>query len=204
MLKYGIYPRRKHRAYKYPGKADSVVDNKLRAVEIVLQMVIFSDIFQFRLSDGSKVYCCFILKKFTRQILSFCYSWAMKSELVTGTIQRIDLVEDLSNKEVIFHSDQGKQYGAKVTIDTIAELNFERSMSRAGTPTDNPFAERFVETFKLAVVERYRYGNLLEFLDFGTNWLNFYNNDRPHSSLRQKSPNKFAKENDMQIIPYLS
>ena len=29
MLKYDIYPRRKRPAYKYPGKADKVVENKL-------------------------------------------------------------------------------------------------------------------------------------------------------------------------------
>lgn len=203
MLKYGIKPRRKRRAYKYPGRADDIVENKLLKKDVIENTVLFSDIFQFRLADGSWVYCCFVLRKKTRQILSFCYSWGMRAELVSESIKRIDFVVNLTDKEVIFHSDQGSQYGAKITIDVIADHKFDRSMSRAGTPTDNGFAERFVGIFKLAVVERYNYRNLKEFVDFATRWLNFYNEKRPHHSLGQKSPNEYARENDMKNIPYL-
>ena len=203
MLKYGIKPRRKRRSYKYPGRADDIVSNKLLEKDVEENTVLFSDIFQFRLADGSWVYCCFVMRKKTRQILSFCYSWGMRAELVSKSIERVDLVTDLTGKEVIFHSDQGSQYGAKVTVESITEYKFERSMSRAGTPTDNGYAERFVGTFKLAVTERYKYENLREFVEFGTKWLNFYNETRPHQSLEQLSPNEFAKKNDTKTIPYL-
>jgi len=39
------------------------------------------------------------------------------------------------------------------------------SMSRADTPTDNPFAERFVRTFKLAIVYKRPYFTLGEVLE---------------------------------------
>jgi putative transposase len=204
MLKYDIYPRRKQPAYKYPGKADKVLGNKLLSKELADQEILFSDIFQFRLGDRSWVYCCFVIREKTRQILSFCYSWGMRAELVAESITRVDLVADLSETEVIFHSDQGSQYGAKITIDACLSLHFERSMNRAGTPTDNPIAERFVQTFKLAVVERYRYQTLGEFEEFAESWLNFYNNTRPHESLGQMSPNNYAVQKGLKNVPYLS
>jgi putative transposase len=206
MLKYNLLPRRKRPSYKYPGKTDEVVENKLlkqTQEDLTHHTILFSDIFQFRLSDGSWVYCCFVIRKETKQILSFCYGYSMKADLVSSSIQRLDLIQDLTDTPVIFHSDQGKQYGAKITLETLTEMNFERSMSRAGTPTDNGSAERFVQTFKLAVTERYKYQNLLEFEHFATKWLNFYNQLRPHQSLKQKSPNQYAKENNIQTIPYL-
>jgi putative transposase len=46
-------------------------------------------------------------------------------------------------------------------------------MSRAGTPTDNGYAERFVGMFKLAVAERYRYHSLGAFLRAAETWINF-------------------------------
>jgi transposase InsO family protein len=146
MIKYDIQPRRRTPRYRYPGRADAVANNKLRdeAVDLANHEVLFSDILQFRLSDRSWVYCCFIIRKKTRQVLSFCYSWGMRAELVAESLKdlhRIDMA-DLSNSDVIFHSDQGKQYGAGITIDAAVELHFERSMSRAGTPTDNAIAER--------------------------------------------------------------
>lgn len=204
MLKYDIKPRRKRPAYRYPGKADDVVENKLLKQEYENHEILFSDIFQFRLSDRSKVYGCFVMRKKTRQILSFAYGYGMPAELVSTSIGRVDLGGSLDETEVIFHSDQGTQYGAKITIDACLENHFERSMSRAGTPTDNGYAERFVGTFKLAVVERYRYDTIGEFVEFATEWLNFYNIERPHKSLGQISPNNYAKENGLEIVHYLT
>ena len=204
MIKYDIKPRRKRPAYRYPGRANDIVDNKLLEDKYKKYEVLFSDIFQFRLKDGSWVYACFIMRKETRQILSFCYSYGMRAELVSESITRIDLEEDMTNKDVIFHSDQGAQYGAKVTIEACIQQHFERSMSRAGTPTDNAYAERFVNSFKLAVVERYRYENIGQFMDFATKWLNFYNDKRPHASLGGLSPNEYAKKKGYKIVPYLT
>ena len=123
----------------------------------------------------------------------------MKADLVVTTIQRIDIVDP----ESIWHTDQGKQYGAGMTITALLERGFIASMSRAGTPTDNPFAERFVGSFKHAVVRRKKYYTLGAFLDAAKQWINFYNNTRPHEGLGQLSPNDFAKLHNMKIVPNL-
>lgn len=209
MLKYAVEPRRKQPAYKYPGKADDVVANKLlKSTDLdPATEVLFSDILQFRLADRTWVYCCFVIRKMTRQIIAFAYSWSMEASLVTanlGSIERLDLIDNLDNTDVIFHSDQGKQYGAHGTINACLRLHFERSMSRAGTPTDNPIAERFVQTFKLAVTERYQYQNLISFHDQAEKWLNFYNNQRPHESLKQLSPNNYAQKQGLKTISHIS
>jgi putative transposase len=212
MIKYDIQPRRRTPRYRYPGRADAVVNNKLMdsTIDLTDYEVLFSDILQFRLSDRSWVYCCFIIRKKTRQILSFCYSWGMRAELVAESLKHMRRIDtaDLSSSDVIFHSDQGKQYGAGITIDAAIELHFERSMSRAGTPTDNAIAERFVGTFKHAVVQRYSFQNIGEFEEAANNWLNFYNNERPHQSLKinnkQHSPNNFAQKQGLKTIPYLT
>jgi transposase InsO family protein len=127
----------------------------------------------------------------------------MEAGLVRKSLTRIDLVVDLSNIPVIFHSDQGSQYGAETTVDILTELKFERSMSRPGTPTDNGISERFVRTFKDSVVKRYKYSNLEEFQDFATKWLNFYNITRPHFSLKDKSPNEYATSLGLNEVEYL-
>lgn len=203
MKKNHLSSRHKKKKYRYPGKSNDVVENLLYLDEYKKNEVIFSDIFEFYLSDKSKVYCCFIIRKHTRQILSFCYGYSMKSNLVEQTIESIDLL-DLSLSKVIFHSDRGKQYGSKPTLDKIKKYNFLRSMSRAGTPTDNGIAERFVGTFKHAVVDRYSYETIGDFIHLAEQWLNFYNNTRPHQSLDMKSPNEFAKLYGIKGIPYLT
>lgn len=202
MKKYGIRPRKRSKKYYYPGKSETVFNNLANDSEVQLNAVgiVFSDIFEFKLADGTRVRGCFALKKETRQILSLIFDYSMRADLVVTTIQRIDVVDP----ESIWHTDQGKQYGAGITITALLERGFIASMSRAGTPTDNPFAERFVGTFKHAVVRKRKYQTLGEFLDAARKWINFYNNRRPHESLGQISPNEYALKNNMRIVPYLS
>lgn len=205
MLKYEIVPRKKSKRYRHAGKTDDIVANALlNEQEIENNEVVFSDIFEFSLSKGGKVYGCFMMRRKTRQILSFSYAKHMRAELVSEGIKHLYFGDDLKDSEVIFHSDQGSQYGADVTLKQLLEYNFERSMSRAGTPTDNAIAERFVGIFKLSVVERYRYERLEGFAEFADLWLNFYNNQRPHSSLGNKSPNEFAKEKGLSEVKIIT
>lgn len=202
MRKYGIFARRKKKKYHYPGKSDKVFKNLANKSAIKkIREIIFSDIFEIKLADGAKIRGCFALRKKTRQILSMVFDYSMKADLVVATLQRIDFMR-LEN--VIWHSDQGRQYGAEKTIRELMEKGFEASMSRAGTPTDNPFAERFVGTFKMAVAERRRYQTLGEFLEASEKWINFYNKKRPHEALNNLSPNKFANKNNLQTVPYLT
>jgi putative transposase len=77
-------------------------------------------------------------------------------------------------------------------------------MSRAGTPTDNGYAERFVGLFKLAVADRRRYHTLGQFLRAAEAWINFYNQERPHEGLENLSPLQYAKLHNLQDIPSLT
>lgn len=202
MKKYGIKARKRNKKYQYPGKSETVFDNL--ANDVVIQMaavnIVFSDIFEFKLVDDSRIRGCFALQKNTRQILSLVFDYSMRAELVVTTIQRIDSFDP----ETIWHTDQGKQYGAGITLTALLEKGFTASMSRAGTPTDNPYAERFVGIFKHAVVRRRKYHTLGAFIEAARKWINFYNNQRPHESLGQISPNDFAKKYNMPIIPNLT
>jgi len=214
MQKYGISARTSKKAYKYAGKADQTFENfflqeKIKTTDLDKYEIIFSDIFEFRLADRSKVYCCFALRKKTRQIISFVYSYSRPAQLVTNTITQMYNIShtnlfNLKDTKAIWHTDQGSQYGASMTVDKLLELGFTISMSRAGTLTDNPFAERFVGIFKLAVVQKQKYKTIGDFIQKAENWLNFYNDERSHSSLDYLSPNQFALKKHLENISYLA
>jgi putative transposase len=194
MKKYDIAARRKRKKYVYPGKASSIVPNLLRETEDQeMQDVVFSDMFEVSLADKTKVRGCFALCKRTRHILALAFDYNMRADLVVSTINMIQF----PTPGTIFHSDQGSQYGAEQTQAVLLEKGFIRSMSRAGTPTDNGYAERFVGVFKLAVAERKRYRTLGEFLQAAEDWINFYNQIRPHQGLDYRSPDQFAHDNGL-------
>ena len=161
--------------------------------------VVFSDIFEICLADRTKVRGCFALWKQTRHILALAFDYHMRADLVVKTINQVPFTVP----GTIFHSDQGSQFGAEQTRAVLLEKGFIRSMSRAGTPTDNGHAERFVGTFKLAVAERRRYRTLGDFLQASENWINFYNHLRPHEGIGNCSPDQFAAHHGLPSVPYL-
>jgi len=201
MKKHGIEARRRKKSYKYAGKSNETFANLANSQSFAELEVIFTDMFEVTLADGTKIRGCFALRKSTRQILSLVFDYSMRAEIVVSTLDRIDFVDW---QEVLWHSDQGSQYGAEITVDKLIEKGFIASMSRAGTPTDNGSAERFVGVFKLAVAKRRRYHTLGEFLSASEKWVNFYNHRRPHEALGQISPNEFAKQNGKKTVPYVT
>lgn len=200
MKKYGLVARRKKKRYVYPGKAACIAANLLRDPQTSpLQGVVFSDIFEVQLADRTRVRGCFALWKQTRHILALAFDYSMRADLVVSTIEMVPF----SVPGTIWHSDQGSQYGAEQTRTALLTKGFQRSMSRAGTPTDNGYAERFVGVFKLAVAERTTYRTLGQFLQAAEQWVNFYNQLRPHEGLGNRSPDHYAQEYDLPLAPYL-
>lgn len=159
--------------------------------------IVFSDMLEVKLADGTKVRGCFALWKRTRHILGLAFEYHMRAELVTSALQTLSF----DVPEAIFHRDQGKQFGAKPTRELLLNKGFQLSMSRAGTPTDNGYAERFVGVFKLAVAERCAYQTLGQFLQAAQDWVQFYNGVRPHESLGYVSPDQFAQEHGLPPVP---
>jgi putative transposase len=194
--------RRKRRKYVYPGKAAQIAPNKLREEEIdVTSMeVVFSDIFEVKLADGSPVRGCFALRHRTRQVLGIAFDYHMRADLVTDAIHTMAFEVPGS----IWHSDQGKQYGAEQTRQLLLPRGFVLSMSRAGTPTDNGYAERFVGQFKLSVAERRPYRTLGDFLHAAEAWINFYNRERPHEGIDNLSPLQYAQQHGLEDIPSIA
>jgi transposase InsO family protein len=202
MRKYGIQARRKRKKYVYPGKAALIVPNLLREeqVDVASLEVVFSDILEVKLADGSRVRGCFALRHRTRQVLGIAFDYHMRADLVTDAIQTMSFEVPGS----IWHSDQGKQYGAEQTRQMLLQKGFVLSMSRAGTPTDNGYAERFVGQFKLSVAERRPYHTLGDFLQAAEQWINFYNRQRPHEGIENLSPLQYVQLHGLEDIPSIA
>jgi len=190
MSKYGIEARKKRDGYEYAGRSSEIYENLLLTGKVTdYSDIYFSDMFEFKLVDGTEVHGCFIFKHSTRQVISILLDYFEGAELVEKTLEES---KEHIKPNSIFHVDQGRQNRATITIQKVKDLSMAISMSRSGTPTDNPFAERFVRTFKLAIVHKRPYLTLGNALEVTLKWINFYNERRPHEALKQLSPNNYA------------
>lgn len=96
--------------------------------------------------------------------------------------------------QVVFHTDQGSVYSSRAFCRAHEEYNILRSMSREGTPTDNPIIEALNGWMKEEL-----------FLDFGLantddvpllldRYVYYFNNKRPAAALGYKSPVQYKTE----------
>src|SRR5260370_17188495 len=146
MRKYGISARRKKKRSIYPGKAAHIAPNLVRELkEDADAEVLFSDIFELQLADGSKVRGCFALWKRTRQIVALSFDYRMQAELVVSTVKSLQFCIP----GMIWHSDQGSQYGAEQTPTALLERAFQLSIIRPPPPPPNANPKPFFRTLQL-------------------------------------------------------
>ena len=96
--------------------------------------------------------------------------------------------------ETIVHSDQGVIYSSMVFANTHKDYNMKRSMSRAGTPTDNQIIESINGWIKeeLAIdFNLYKTDNIQKTIN---EYIKYYNNERLAYSLQYKSPVQYRTE----------
>jgi transposase InsO family protein len=93
----------------------------------------------------------------------------------------------------LFHSDQGIEYAAYEFREVVTGAGMIQSMSRKGTPVDNAIVESFFHSMKNEAVQRKVYRNEIEAMSEIITYVNFYNQERLHSSLDYQSPLNYEK-----------
>lgn len=99
-----------------------------------------------------------------------------------------------TNLQLILHTDQGSVYSSRIYKSIHQEYNIIRSMSRSGTPTDNPIIESINGWIKQEMVtdfQMYNHDNLFKFID---DFIYYYNNERPSYKLNYKTPIQYKIE----------
>ena len=95
---------------------------------------------------------------------------------------------------LLFHSDQGCQYTSYVFRQILKGYHVEQSFSTPGQPHDNAVLEAFFSAFKKEQVYRNIYHTKEELEASVAEYIEFYNEGRPHRKLNMKTPVQFEAE----------
>ena len=102
--------------------------------------------------------------------------------------------EEQHNDLVTLHTDQGAVYSSKKYNNLLNDFNIQRSMSRAGTPTDNPVNESLNGWIKEELFIDFDLKHCKNVPNLIKLYINYYNYERPCYSLNYKTPIQYKIE----------
>ncbi|OPX83613.1 MAG: Integrase core domain protein [Pelotomaculum sp. PtaB.Bin104] len=137
------------------------------------------DVTYIRLKHGW-MYLVAILDWYSRYIVS----WELDQVSVISAV-KLALVQA---KPLIWNSDQGSHFTSPQYIQLLQDAGVQISMDGKGRATDNIFTERLWRSIKYEEVYLNDYISPKEARQRIGQYINFYNNERPHQSLGYKTP----------------
>ena len=92
------------------------------------------------------------------------------------------------------HSDQGSVYTSKAFNELLPAYNIIRSMSRAGTPTDNGAMEAINGWIKAEIFTDFHVTENDNIQEDISRYIKFFNEERPAYSLNYLTPKQFREQ----------
>jgi len=136
--------------------------------------------------QGGYLYLCAIIDLYSRYIVSWSLSNTMEALWCKQTLEAA--VEEHGIPEII-NTDQGSQFTSEVfSYYVTKELGTRLSMDGKGRAIDNVFIERFWRTLKYEHIYLNPGSDGIETYQGIKNYINYYNNQRRHSTIGKVPP----------------
>jgi len=193
------YARRRRRWSSYAGEVDAGAPNiplredgthdfgARRPGELLV-----TDITEFRLPSGAKVYLSPVIDCFDGGLLSWSVGTAPTAELAASSLERALSGLPASSVPVV-HSDRGMHYRTGLWKAVCEEHGAVRSMSRKGHTPDNARAEGFFGILKNEFFYWRDWSGVGtdQFISELEEWLLYYDEGRPKQSLGWRTPREY-------------
>ncbi|AXT54460.1 IS3 family transposase [Aquimarina sp. AD1] len=179
-----------HRFKKYSNLIRELVPEKPNQLWV-------SDITYWRIETGF-VYISFITDAYSRKIVGYHLAGSLQT---SETIQALNIaISNLktdidSTSKLIHHSDRGTQYCSYEYVKLLKNNNIEISMTENGDPLENAIAERVNGIIKEEYLNDYQVENIQEATELLETVVKLYNNERPHMSIGNLTPNQVHQNN---------
>lgn len=194
----GIMCESKHYRYKKPGESSYIYPNLIwnnwnasKPLEIIV-----SDMTCFY-SRGIYYELTLYFDTFNREIVGFGLS-DRKGDVkpyFEGLEQVIGLIKEKEQTNLsTLHTDQGSVYSSEAFNKLLTNNNIIHSMSRAGTPTDNPVDESLNGWIKDELYIDFNLKKCDDVLSLIKDYINYYNYERPMYCLKYKTPHQYKTD----------
>jgi len=157
------------------------------------------DMTSFTLSDFTTLYLVMVIDCFSRKIEGWTLSRRCRaSEWVSAVRMGLE-TEGLSTKEacsgLLLRSDNGSQPCSKKFVEFLSSRGLKGQYTGYDAPDDNAYVERVIRTIKEEEIWLNSYDSFWEAHKAIEEYINYYNNERIHSSIGYMTPIEYEAEN---------
>ena len=120
--------------------------------------------------------------------------------IATDVTERYTIIEELEKKNehpelnMVLHTDQGSVYSSKEFNELLPLYNITRSMSRAGTPTDNAAMESINGWVKTELFTDFHITSNDDVPKQVDDYIRFFNEERPAYTLGYLTPKQYREQ----------
>ena len=137
------------------------------------------------LVDGRKFRTLNIIDDYNREVLAIEIDTSISARRVIRTLEQII---SWRGKPRVIRMDNGPEYTSKdLEIWAVAE-GVSLQHIQPGKPMQNGYVERFNGSYRKAILDAYVFDSLEEVRLITEEWIEEYNNRRPHESLQDYTP----------------
>ena len=133
-----------------------------------------------------------ILDDFNREGLAIEVDLSLPAERVVRVLDKVATWRGYPEK---LRMDNGPELTSVKLAEWAEKHGVYLEFIQPGKPMQNGFIERFNQTYREEVLNAYVFRQLSEVREITGNWLAEYNEERPHESLGNMTPNEFAASN---------
>lgn len=156
----------------------------LRHLNIIKPNQVWSTDITYCAMNSGFMYLAAIIDWYSRFVISWELSNTLDADFCVVALNRA--LEQGQPK--IFNTDQGSQFTSKAFLAPLKERHIKISMDGRGRALDNIFVERLWRTLKYEWLYLNDYDKVSDLSSGLKKYLNFYNNERLHSSLKYRTP----------------
>ena len=151
-----------------------------------------SDITCFRYNE-KYYYICVVIDLYARKVIGYKIGGKNSTQLTKSTF-KLTYESRQPDENLIFHTDNGSNYTSKSFCEYLKKLRVTHSFSRPHIPYDNSVMESFFSNMKREELYRTKYRSEKEFRTAVKDYIQFYNEKRPHSKNNYKTPSQKEAE----------
>ena len=146
--------------------------------------------FVFDRDAGRKLKLLTLMDEFTREGLAIRVGRSFRCEQVKQVLAEIGAERGFPE---FLRSDNGSEFIAETIKEFLAENQIQAAFIEPDAPWQNGRGESFNGKFRDECLRMEAFGNVREAATVAESWRNYYNEQRPHSSLNDKTPAEFRQ-----------